>query len=105
MTPSGTHKIFYKGSITLPLCKSGTSAFHTFRPALNGHEKDKRIRRGKRCKNKTIGKSANQLCNIYYANVNGFRSKSESIKQLIQEKALDILILTETKFTLSQLYD
>ena len=26
-----------------------------------------------------------------------FRSKSESIKQLIQEKATDILILTETK--------
>ena len=97
VTPSGTHKIFFKGSTTLPLYESGTSEFHTFRPALNGHKKHKRIRRGKRGKSKTIGKSANQPCNIYYANVNGFRSKSESIKQLIQEKAIDILILTETK--------
>ena len=40
---------------------------------------------------------ANQYCNIYYANVNGFRSKSESIKQLIQENGVDILVLTETK--------
>ena len=97
VTPSETHKIFFKGPTTLPLCKSETSEFCTFKPALNGHKKHKRIRRGKRGKNKTIEKSANQLCNIYYANVNGFRSKSESIKQLIQEKAIDILILTENK--------
>ena len=97
VTPSGIHKISYKGSTTLPLCKSGTSDFHTFRPALNGHKKHKRIRRGKRGKNKTIGKSANHLCNIYYANVNGFRSKSESIKPLVPEKAMDTLILTESK--------
>ena len=45
----------------------------------------------------TVGKYANQFCNIYYANVNGFRSKSESIKQLIQENGTDILVLTETK--------
>ena len=48
-------------------------------------------------KNKTVGKYASQFCNIYYANVNGFRSKSESIKQLIQENGIDILVLTETK--------
>ena len=29
--------------------------------------------------------------------MNGFRSKSESIKQLIQENGIDILVLTETK--------
>ena len=97
VTPSETHKISFKGLTTLPLCQSGTSEFYTFRPALNGHKKHKRIRRGKRGKNMTIGKSANQLCNIYYANVSGFRSKSESIKQLIQEKAIDTFILTETK--------
>ena len=97
VTPSGIHKISFKGSTTLPLCKSGTSDFHTFRPALKGHKKHKHIRRGKRGKNNTIGKSANQICNIYYANVNVFRSKNESIKQLIQEKAIDTLILIETK--------
>ena len=86
-TPSGINKISFKGSTILPPCKSGTSDFHTFRPALNGHKKHKRIQRGKRGKNKTVGKSANQLCNIYYADVNGFSSKSKSIKQLIIEKA------------------
>ena len=30
-------------------------------------------------------------------NINGYRSKSESIKQLIQENNIDILLLTETK--------
>ena len=50
VTPSGTHKIFLKGSTTLPLCKSGTSEFYTFRLALNGHKKHKRILRGKRGK-------------------------------------------------------
>ena len=106
VTPSGIHKIFYKGSTTLPLCKSGTSDFHTFRPALNEHKKPKRIRRCKRGKNKTIGNSACHLCNIYHANVNGFRSKSESVKQLIQEKDIDILILNETKvYTKLAIYD
>ena len=95
MTASGIHNFSFKVSTTRPLCKSGTSDFHTSRPALNGHKKHKR--KGKRGKNKTIGKSANQLCNIYYTNVNGLRSKNESIRQLIQEKAIDILILTETK--------
>ena len=61
------------------------------------HKKQKRILRGKRGKNKTVGKYASQFCNIYYANVNGFRSKSESIKQLIQENGIDILVLTKTK--------
>ena len=65
-TPSGIHKISFKGSTTLPLYKSGTSDFHIFSPALSGHKKHKYIRRGKRGKNKTIGKSTNQLCNIYY---------------------------------------
>ena len=96
-TSSGIHKISLKNSTTLPPCKSATSDFHTFRSALSGHKKHKRILRGKRGKNKTIAKSASELCNIYYASVNCFRSKSESIKQLIQEKAIDILILTETK--------
>ena len=68
-----------------------------FQVQCSRHKKHKRIRRGKRVKNKTVGKYANQFCNIYYANVNGFRSRSESIKQLIQENGIDILVLTETK--------
>ena len=37
------------------------------------------------------------MCQIYYVNINGYKSKSESIKQLIQENNTDILLLTETK--------
>ena len=70
--------------------------FSWFSAALGGHEKHKRIRRGKRGKSKTVGKYTNQFCNIYYANVNDFRSKSESIKQLIQVNGIDILVLIET---------
>ena len=53
--------------------------------------------RVKGVKIKTVGKYANQFFIIYYANVNGFWSKSESIKQLIQENGIDSLVLTETK--------
>ena len=37
------------------------------------------------------------MCQIYYVNINGYKSKSESIKQLIQENNIDILLLSETK--------
>ena len=96
-TSSCLHRVSFIGSATLPTCGSGTYGFSRFSAALGRHKKHNRIRRGKRGKNKTVGKYASQFCNIYYANVNGFRSKSESIKQLIQENGIDILVLTETK--------
>ena len=36
------------------------------------------------------------ICNILFANVNGFRSKCESIKQILVEQDVDVLLLTET---------
>ena len=37
------------------------------------------------------------ICNVLYANVNGFRSECESIKQILVEQDVDVLLFTETK--------
>ena len=36
------------------------------------------------------------LCNIYHVNINGYKSKAESLKHLIVEQNVDILLLVET---------
>ena len=36
-------------------------------------------------------------CNFLYANTNGFKSKAESINQIILEESIDVILLTETK--------
>ena len=38
-----------------------------------------------------------RLCKFLHAKVRGFRSKSESINQIIEEHDVDIILLTETK--------
>ena len=49
-------------------------------------------------KKSTKGNSAScRTVGIYYVNVNGYKSKRESINQLIEECNTDILLLTETK--------
>ena len=62
-------------------------------------KKKRRVRKGQQGKNpkfSTTNKSA-RVCNFYYANVNGFKSKADSIKQLVAENNIDILLLSETK--------
>ena len=41
--------------------------------------------------------ASNGVCRVFYVNANGFSSKKDSIKQLIQEHSPDIVLLTETK--------
>ena len=55
----------------------------------------KKIRRGRHGKAGT--KPHVGICNILYASVNGFRSKCDSIKQILGEQDVDVLMLTETK--------
>ena len=56
-----------------------------------------------RCKKRKISSANRQtacntgLCNFLYANINGFRSKSESINQIIEEQRIDVVMLNETK--------
>ena len=60
--------------------------------------KRKRVRcGGKKNKLQRCIKDSIKTCVLFYANMNGFTSKKDSLKQLIIEHNIDILILTETK--------
>ena len=56
----------------------------------------KRVRRGRKPKKDSRGNQS-RLCKFLYANVRGFRSKSESINQIIEKHDADVILLTETK--------
>ena len=59
----------------------------------NAHRR--RTRRGKKS---TIGNSTScRSVGTYYVNVNGYKSKRESIKQLIEECNIDILLFDRNK--------
>ena len=53
----------------------------------------KRVRRGRKPKKDSMGNQS-RLCKFFYANVRGFRSKSESISQIIEEHDVDVILLT-----------
>ena len=38
-----------------------------------------------------------QSCNVYYANINGFKSKIGSLQKILDEQNVGILLLAETK--------
>ena len=57
----------------------------------------KKIRRGRK-PGKTKNQRANSgLSSFLYANANGYRSKKESINQIIEEHDIDVIMLNETK--------
>ena len=58
--------------------------------------RSKRVRR-ERKPEKDFMSNQSRLCKFLYANVRGFRSKSESINQIIEEHDVDVILLTETK--------
>ena len=53
------------------------------------------MRRGKRRKTKQCIDS--KTCKFLYVNINGYKSKADSLQQLIEEQRADILLSTETK--------
>ena len=57
-----------------------------------GH-KIKKVRRGGKGKHK----HGMQSCNVYYVNINGFKSKIGSLQKILDEQNVGILLLTETK--------
>ena len=62
---------------------------------LPNSERPKRVRRGRKAG--THKQSNNKTVNFDYVNLNGYRSKKESLKQIIEENNIHILLLTETK--------
>ena len=55
----------------------------------------KHIRHGQKTGPKQVVTESSR--NIYYVNINDYKSKTESLKQLIVEQNVDILLLAETK--------
>ena len=56
-----------------------------------------KVRRGRK-PGKTKNQRANSgLSSFLYANANGYRSKKESINQIIEEHDIDVIMLNETK--------
>ena len=55
--------------------------------------KIKRVRHGGKRKHK----HGMQSCNVYYVNINGFKSKVGSLQKILDEKNVGILLLAETK--------
>ena len=45
--------------------------------------------------------SLSKEVNFYYVNINGYKSKSDCLKQIIYEQSVDVLLVTETKVKLS----
>ena len=39
----------------------------------------------------------NRICNILYANINGFKSKADNVNQIVVEQNIDIFFICETK--------
>ena len=59
-----------------------------------GESRRKKVRRGVK-RNKSI--SGLKKCQGLYVNINGYKSKMESVKQLLEELDIDIVMLAETK--------
>ena len=64
----------------------------------------KRVIRGRKPKKDSMGNQS-RLCKFLYANVTGFRSKSESINQITEEHDVDVILLTETKVSTKSAID
>ena len=58
--------------------------------------KPERVRRGRNPKKDSMGNQS-RLCKFRCANVRGFRSRSESINQIIADHYVNVILLTETK--------
>ena len=59
-----------------------------------GEPRRKKVRRGVK-RNKSI--SGSKKCQVLYVNINGYKSKMESVKQLLEELDIDLVMLAETK--------
>ena len=90
----------FPASTFTSICKSRNSVLPDSGASLDGKSlqrkrKRKRVRRSR--KKKVTSDPASVSLNIYHVNMNGFRSKKDSLKQILCEHDVDILLLTETK--------
>ena len=57
----------------------------------------RKVRRGLRKRKGDGSEKSSGICNSYCPNVNGFKSKADSINQIILEHNIDVVLLCETK--------
>ena len=65
--------------------------------SLTIKKRKRKVRRGLRKRRGNISEKSSRTCNFYCANVNGFKSKADSINQIILEHNIDVVLLCETK--------
>ena len=57
----------------------------------------KKVHRGKRRNKRNEHTVDNRNCNILYANISGFKSKADSVNQIVVEQNIDMLLICETR--------
>ena len=65
--------------------------------SLRTKKGQRKVRRGLRKRKGDGFEKSSGTCNFYCANVNGFKSKADSINQIILEHNIDVVLLCETK--------
>ena len=89
LSASSVHASDKSGSTGLACCSAAIE--------VSAKQVKKKVRRGKRRKKRNGHIVDNGNCNILYANINGFKSKADSVNQIVVEQNIDILLLCETK--------
>ena len=88
-----------------PSNKTGTTHVASYSDALENKptskslrikKRKRKVRRGLRKRKGNISEKSSRTCNFYCANVNGFKSKADSINQIILEHNIDVVLLCET---------
>ena len=67
------------------------------RRSLRTKKRKRKVRRGLRKRKGNVSEKSSGTCNFYCANVNGFKSKADSVNQIILEHNIDVVLLCKTK--------
>ena len=88
LSASSVHTSDKSGSTGMACCSAAIEV-------STKHVKKKVCRQ--KCRKKRNGHTAdNRNCNILYANINGIKSKADSVNQIVVEQNIDILLICGT---------
>ena len=90
-----------------PSNKPGTTYVASYSDALENKptsksltikKRKRKVRRGLRKRRGNISEKSSRTCNFYCANVNSFKSKADSIDQIILEHNIDVCYCVKLKY-------
>ena len=84
------------GTTCVASCSDGLEN-KPIRNSLRTKKGKRKVRRGLRKRKGDGSEKSSGTCNFYCANVNGFKSKADSINQIILGHNIDVVLLCETK--------